>query len=246
LGITVHFPLYSENIKEMNQLPAFIPIVFILTTGLAWFIFKRAQQGRGQVMFIISAWLLFQAILGLAGFYQVIANGMPRFLLLILPPLIFLVINLSTARGRKLAGYLDLKWLTLLHILRIPVEIVLYWLFVQKAVPGIMTFEGRNFDILAGLTAPFIYYFGLVKNKLPLKVILAWNIISLGLLLNIVVIAVLSMPSPIQQFGFEQPDIALLHFPFIWLPGFLVPLVMFAHMVSIRQLLIRKASVLRS
>ncbi len=138
---------------------------------------------------------------------------------------------------------LDLKWLTLLHVLRIPVEIVLYLLFVHKAIPRVMTLGGRNLDILAGLTAPFIYYFGFVKYRLPVKFILAWNLISLVLLLNIVLIAVLSMPSPFQQFGYGQPNIALFYFPFVWLPGFLVPLVMFAHLVSIRQLLLRKSAV---
>lgn len=100
-----------------------------------------------------------------------------------------------------------------------------------------MTFEGRNLDILAGISAPFIYYFGFVKNQLSNKVILVWNFICIGLLLNIVVIAVLSMPFPIQQFGFSQPDIALFYFPFVWLPGCLVPMVIFAHVFSIRQLL---------
>ena len=45
---------------------------------------------------------------------------------------------------------MNLRILTLLHIVRVPVEIVLYWLFISKAIPGLMTFNGRNFDILAG------------------------------------------------------------------------------------------------
>jgi len=162
---------------------------------------------------------------------------MARFLLLILPPLVLVILTMTTDSGRKLTGQPDLKWLTLLHIIRIPVEIVLFWLFLNHAVPRIMTFEGRNLDILAGISAPFIYYFGFVKNQLGNKVILVWNFICIVLLLNIVVIAVLSMPFPIQQFGFNQPDIALFYFPFVWLPGCLVPMVIFAHVFSIRQLL---------
>ena len=50
---------------------------------------------------------------------------------------------------------------------------------------------------------------------------------GLGLLANIVIIAVLSFPSPIQQFGFEQPNIGLAYFPFIWLPAIIVPIVLF-------------------
>lgn len=100
-----------------------------------------------------------------------------------------------------------------------------------------MTFEGRNFDILSGLTAPVVYYFGFIKKGLNKKLILVWNLICLGLLINIVAIAVLSAPFPFQKFAFDQPDIAVLYFPFNWLPCCVVPLVLFSHLATIRQLL---------
>lgn len=100
-----------------------------------------------------------------------------------------------------------------------------------------MTFTGRNFDILAGLSAPFIYYFGYVRQKLNRPILILWNIVSLGLLVNIVVNALLSAPSPIQQFAFDQPNTAILYFPLSLLPTFIVPVVLFAHVVSLRQLL---------
>jgi len=65
-----------------------------------------------------------------------------------------------------------------------------------------MTFTGRNFDILAGITAPLIAYFGFTKAKLGSKIILLWNIICLGLLIAIIINALLASPSPIQQLYF--------------------------------------------
>jgi hypothetical protein len=59
----------------------------------------------------------------------------------------------------------------------------------------------------------------------------------LGLLINIVVNAALSAPSVVQQFAFEQPNIAILYFPFNLLPAVIVPLVLFSHLAAIRQLL---------
>ena len=103
-----------------------------------------------------------------------------------------------------------------------------------------MTFEGRNFDILAGITAPIIAYFGLTKTTLSRQTILLWNFICLALLLNIVINALLSAPSPIQKFAFDQPNIAILNFPFSWLPTFIVPIVLFGHLTSIRQLFKQK------
>lgn len=134
---------------------------------------------------------------------------------------------------------LPLAPLTYLHIIRIPVEFVLYWLFLYQAVPELMTFAGRNFDIIAGITAPIIAYFGLKKGKISKAAILAWHFICLGLLLNIVVNAFLSAPSLVQRFAFDQPNIAILYFPFSWLPTFIVPIVLFCHLTAIRQLIRR-------
>jgi hypothetical protein len=72
--------------------------------------------------------------------------------------------------------------------------------------------------------------------------ILIWNFICLGLLANIVVNSLFSTPSPIQKFSFEQPNIAILYFPFSWLPTFIVPIVLFGHLISIRQLLKQKTA----
>ena len=130
----------------------------------------------------------------------------------------------------------DPATLTLLHIVRVPVEIVLYLLMLQNMVPEVMTFGGRNFDILCGLTAPVVYYFGYRRQWLGKSFLIAWNFASLFLLGNIVVTAVLSAPFRFQQFGFDHPDIALFYFPFVWLPCFVVPAALFAHLVSLRQL----------
>jgi hypothetical protein len=68
------------------------------------------------------------------------------------------------------------------------------------------------------------------------SIVLVWNIICIGLLINIVVNGLLSAPSPFQQFGFEQPNVAILHFPFMFLPACIVPIILFSHLASIRQL----------
>jgi hypothetical protein len=224
----------------MEHWPIYIKIVFILTTLLGlWLLYKATNQSK-PIIITVLLWLVLQTVVSITGFYTVSSGVPPRFALLLAPPLLLLLIRFVTPAGRKLLDGFDAKWLTLIHTVRIPVEITLYWLFLHKAIPGLMTFEGRNFDILAGLTAPFIYYFGYVKNILHKNVILAWNIICLLLLINIVVTAVLSAPFNFQKFGFDQPNIALFYFPFTLLPSVVVPAALMAHLVSIRRLLIQK------
>jgi hypothetical protein len=66
--------------------------------------------------------------------------------------------------------------------------------------------------------------------------------VCLGLVVNIAINGLLSAPTPLQQFAFDQPNIALAYFPFVLLPSVVVPMVIFAHLASIRQILTRKTN----
>ncbi|MEL6848546.1 MAG: hypothetical protein AAFP92_08510, partial [Bacteroidota bacterium] len=102
--------------------------------------------------------------------------------------------------------------------------------------PEIMTFAGRNFDIIAGITAPLVAYFGYQKGQMSKGLLIAWNVLCLGLLLTIVSLAVLALPTSFQQIAMDSPNVAVINFPYIWLPVVIVPIVMFTHFVSLRQL----------
>lgn len=223
----------------MENLPDYINIIFILTTLLTVFLFYKASKQSKITLIILLIWLAIQTVIGLSGFYQVTDSIPPRIILLGLPPLILIISLFNTTKGKAYLDHLDLKTLTFIHTIRIPVELALYWLFLHKAIPELMTFEGRNFDILSGLSAPLVYAFYFFKKQMSNRTLLIWNIICLGLLLNIVINAVLSVPTPIQQFAFDQPNIAVLCFPYNWLPACVVPLVLLSHLAAIRQLVNR-------
>ncbi len=220
----------------MEQLPFYISMGFILTTVLTVFFLYKAAGNAKIVLLVMAVWLALQAVISLKGFYTVTEAIPPRLGFALIPPVLFIAWLLVSRRGASFTSTLSLKILTLLHMIRIPVEIGLYFLAANKAIPGLMTFEGRNFDILSGITAPLVYYFGFVKKRLPVKLILFWNFACLVLLANIVVMAILSAPFPFQQLALEQPNIAILYFPFVWLPSCVVPIVLFAHLVSIKRL----------
>jgi hypothetical protein len=220
----------------MESLPWFVSTVFVLTTFLTVLLFYRAAHYSGKVLLILLPWLVVQAAIAYSGFYLITTTIPPRIALMGPPALAFFIGMFVSRSGRSFIDQLDVKTLTLLHVVRLPVELVLWWLCVYKAVPQIMTFEGRNFDILAGISAPVIYYFGFVRKSLGRTFILAWNVLCLGLLLNIIFHAVLSVRTPFQLFGMDQPNVAILYFPFIWLPACVVPLVMLSHLAAIRKL----------
>lgn len=235
----------------IDNLPTYISLTFgLITVGtLLLFIWtirnstsKQTHKKVTPIFIALTIWLTIQAVLTLKNIYNSDTKSFPPKIILtgILPTILTIILLFVTSKGRQFIDSLPLKNLTYLNIVRIPVEIVLFWLFLNKAIPELMTFEGRNFDILAGISAPIIAYFGLTKTKLSRQTILIWNFICLGLLVNIVVNALFSAPSPIQKFAFSQPNTAILNFPFSWLPTFIVPIVLFGHLTSIRQLLKQK------
>ena len=233
----------------LNNLPIFIPVFFGLTTVLTLFLFLKSVERPPQymersgipnvgktVLGVLIGWSVLQMMVSWSGFYQKTDTLPPRFLLAVVPPLLLIIALFSSKNGQKFIENLDLKTLTYLHIVRIPVELTLLWLYQHGTIPEIMTFEGRNFDIISGITAPFIAYFGFAKKALNSTVIIVWNVVCLILLFNIVITAALSVQTPLQQLAFEQPNRAVLFFPFVWLPSVLVPLVLFAHLVLIKRL----------
>lgn len=227
------------------NLPIYVSVVFILTTLLTLFLFywtmKNSPISNSSQNFALGGmifWLLLQMGISWSGFYNQNMDQLPPRIFLTFGPTIFLMIGLFLSpKGKKFIDNLSLKHLTWVNIVRIPVEICLYWLALNKVIPELMSFAGRNFDIIAGITAPIMVYFCFAGEKIKRVPLLVWNVAMLGLLLFIVFNGILSAPLPFQQFAFDQPNIALGYFPFAWLPGFIVPVVLFGHFVSIRRLL---------
>lgn len=225
------------------SLPLYLSVAFLAITALTFVLFLRAvpRSSRGFVAVGLSAWLLLQGVLAYRGFFLFESSVPPRFALAIAPPLLLLVVLFATKGGRRWLDGLSLVRLTWLNTVRVGVELVLLGLFMHKTIPQVMTFEGRNADILVGITAPLVAWFGYHRKSISPRMVLAWNMVALCILLNVVIHGVLSVPTPFQQISFEQPLVALLYFPFNWLPAFIVPVALLTHLVSIRQLTRRQA-----
>jgi len=230
----------------IETLPGYISITFILTTfltvGILFYAVKRSvfdTLPAKVLVFLVGFWLLFQAAFALGGTYQAITVP-PRILLFGVAPALLLIIVYFIFARSSFVERLPIKVLTILHIIRIPIELVLLWLFQQGLEPRAMTFEGSNFDILSGLTAPVVYFFAFRGGKTNRRLLIVWNILALLLLVNVVIIAILSFPGPMQQIALGQPNIGVTYFPFIWLPSVVVPIVLFCHLTSLWQLFNQK------
>jgi len=222
----------------LTDLPDSLIIIFSLTVILTLLLFINAVKYKPTVAIVSVIWLAVTGILSFRKVFQDTSSIPPRLMIVIAPAMLFIILLLTTKSGKRFTDSIDLKKLTLVHIVRIPVEIILFMLCTHKLIPDLMTFAGRNFDILSGITAPIVYFICFRNSQLKhRRLLLIWNFICLGLLLNIVINAILAAPFPFQQFAFDQPNIAILYFPFTWLPCFIVMIVLYSHLAAIRHLL---------
>ncbi|MET7259253.1 hypothetical protein [Dyadobacter fermentans] len=208
--------------------------LFVAIVTATWILLYKAINAAKFMWILALIWLPAQILLGINGFYLDATSIPPHLAWAIGPPMIFIA-YLAIFQRRMLTETSSLKYLTLLHTTRITVELALFYLYQMGEIPKLMTFEGSNPDILSGITAPLVwlaYRKGIVGNK----GLLTWNIVCLALLFNIVVHAILSAPTPFQQFAFDQPNVGLLKAPYVLLPAFIVPAVLFSHVVAILKL----------
>ncbi|MCR4033506.1 MULTISPECIES: hypothetical protein [Flavobacterium] len=154
-------------------------------------------------------------------------------------PLVILVTLTITFLALRQIGTekINTNILLSIHVLRIPVELVLFELFLQDKIPYLMTFKGWNFDIINGISALAILIYQIIsRRKIKNQFFFLWNISGILFLIFIVSLAILSSPLPIQQFAFEQPNIAVLEFPYCFLPTCIVPIVLMSHILFLKSL----------
>lgn len=206
-----------------------ISIAFILISllSLSGLYFGAGRDQRLLLIFVI--WQLFAGTLA----YLKVFEKTPLFFPLLMAGTIAVTIFSLKRIGKQ---KLNPNILLSIHVLRIPVELILFQLFLQNKIPILMTFKGWNFDILIGFSALAILFYQFIsKRKIKSQFFLIWNITGIVFLSIIVTLAILSSPLPVQQFAFVQPNIAVLEFPYCWLPTCVVPIVLISHILLLKK-----------
>ncbi len=216
--------------------------VFVWNDGLRRRLFDLRVRDVGGVLVWLAlwAWLDFVELLAGKGFFLDFQILPPRVLLAILPSLALLLFLSMTRVMDGTLARIPPATLVYLQSFRIVVEFVLWQLVSAGVAPEIMSFHGRNFDILVGLSAPVVAYCCFTRRIWPERVALWWNVAGILVLLNTVIHAQLATPSPFRVFHTSPPNTFIAYPPYVLLPAFLVPLAWFFHAMSIRQLLMRR------
>lgn len=200
----------------------------------------ETQAQRGAAMRRLGlgmlAWLVLTGALGASGVLDVWTlppRIVPLFVLLLL-----VTFGLAwSSDGRVLAEGLPWSVLIGYQVFRLPVEFMLHRAYEQHVIGVQMTWSGRNLDVvtalLAGLLGVWLWRRG--ESEPPARgLVLAWNLLGLGLLINIVTIAIASTPTFAAFPG--PPNTFVAHFPYVWLPTVMVAAALFGHLLVFRRL----------
>ncbi len=234
------------------NVPFYISALLLLIVLLIiWFIFhavntsltglKADKTKKNWYLYttaiIITGWLIVTALIAFNGTLLDFASTPPKIMIVVLPPVIAISYLANSTRVNTLIQEIPSSWLVYIQSFRVLMELVLWLLFSKNIIPVQMTFEGINYDILTGLSAPLIAYYCLSENKWPRITAILWNFAGLLLVTNIFLTAFLSTPGPARQFFNEPANTIVAYFPFIWIPAFIVPFAYFMHILSIKQII---------
>jgi hypothetical protein len=163
------------------------------------------------------------------------------------PPLLLVVVGMTAVTvafafsktGSQLARQTSFAALVGSQAFRLPLELVMHKAAMEGVMPLQMSYSGNNLDILTGPSA-LVLSILLAMGKVPIPVVRLWNAAGFVLLVNIVSIAILSLPM-FAAFGTDRVNTWVAYPIIVWLPGVLVPAALLGHLLIWRKLALQRS-----
>lgn len=196
---------------------------------------EKRKLIRGYTLFI-ALWIGYVSTLAATGFLADFSLP-PKFVLFVVVPA-FVVIGtfFSIKRFKNIISFFPIVLPVYYQSFRIVVELLIWGIYKEGMVPELVTFEGRNMDILVGLSAPVVGYLAYHVKWLSHKVVIIWNVCGLLILANIVFIFISLIVKP-SIWGFDDIPLTLdfPKLPYVYIAGAFMPTAVFMHIFSIRK-----------
>jgi len=184
----------------------------------------------------LSVWFIYAGLLGYFGVLQNTAMRPPGIVFLVGPVFVFILLFIVRSYADARVALAFPLWIILgTQCFRVGVELFLHQLWIDGLVPKMLTFEGANVDIYVGASAPLVAWLS-TRGRLGMRLALAWNVLGLLALTNVVSRAVLTAPGPFNLIHAEVLNLMMGTFPFLFIPGFFVPLAVVLHVLAIRAI----------
>jgi hypothetical protein len=193
-----------------------------------------AQRAGTLTGVAVAAWMLLTWVAAASGFLQNWNSTPPPFALIVLGVLVVSLTLAFSTVGRRIAEQIPLWWLVGVQGFRLPLEIAMHALVARGIMPVQMSYSGRNFDIVTGLTAVIVAAL-VAAGYGGRRLVFVWNVMGLALLINVVSMAIASTP-PFRHFGDDRVVTFVTYAPFVWLPAVMVVAALAGHLLIFRAL----------
>ncbi len=227
----------NPSVLAFIVIPVVLAAVFVWAVSVSWRADGASREAASRAAVIAAAgvalWMALTWVAAAAGILRRWDLTPPPFAALVAAILALAFGIAFSPAGRRLAA-LPLWALVGIQGFRLPLELAMHSLYERGIMPQQMSYSGRNFDILTGISAIVVAAL-LARGIAGRRTALAWNVGGLLLLANIVVVAILSTPR-FAYFGPDRLNVFVVYPPFVWLPAILVLAALLGHLLVFRAL----------
>lgn len=217
-------------------IPVGLVLALLWYVDLAWRRLDEPAEGRRWALAVTAG----TAAVWMGVTWMAADSGVLRGWDLVPPPLVVFVagiVGLAVAiafsgYGNRLITGVPIPLLIALQGFRLPLEVAMHEMYERGVMPVQMSYSGRNFDILTGISA-FVVAWLVASGRGGRRLILVWNSLGFILLFNIVTIAILSTPL-FRYFGDDRLNVWITYPPFVWLPAVMVLAALAGHLLIFR------------
>jgi hypothetical protein len=196
----------------------------------------RARARRQALLAAAAAggWLALTGVAAAAGWLSF--SSRPPTMPLLFAAALALGLGLAVSPvGRRLSEGLPLAALVGVQGFRLPLELAMHRAAGEGLMAPQLSYAGRNLDIVTGVAAALLAGW-LAVGRAPLWTVRAWNALGAALLANVVVLSLLSSPTPLRVFHWTPGNEWITRAPFVWLPSVLVTMALAGHVLVWRRL----------
>jgi hypothetical protein len=194
---------------------------------------RRLRLGR-RAGAALATWFLLLAMSTVSGVY--LDAQAPRFLFYLLPALLGVVALFRARWLRAVVAASPGWWIPALQTLRLGGGASLFAAWAIGLAPWGLARTAGTGDLLVGLGAGAVALLLAWRVRGARTAAQVWNVLGLLDILHTLFRAVASAPGP-QRLFFEEPSNRIpAVFPFVYLPGFIVPFTILLHLLSLWQL----------
>jgi hypothetical protein len=187
---------------------------------------------------VLGLWILYVYLISSAGLLLSFELPPNVFIFFFIPTILSITFFIRKYKNHPLMEAMPKSWTIYFQSFRIFVELIIWRTYLAGIFPVSMSFEGYNYEILVGLSAPIAAYLIFERKFLPEFTAIIWNFVGLIVLGIIIGIALTSAYFP-HLWGASSSllKIEFGMFPYTLLAGFLAPMAIFMHILSLSQLL---------